>query len=291
MPNCVCDIQSGMESNLRTLGPNESRLILSLAEDNREIVSAAEAIDLLGSETTARSVIRSLVRKGWLTRLVGGRYMVLPSSHGPENIGENNALALASAAVEASYVGWWSAASFHGMTTQCPRQTMVAVLKQRDKVTIEGHIVRFVQVAPRKFFGFAPFEIYGRNARLSTPAKTVIDCVDRPALAGGPSEVARIVFGASRSVEAAEMIADALRMQSQSLLQRLGFLAELVGWPLSEADRVQLRAAIAPSARSTFGRKDRQPDDIGYVSEWGLFVHANERDLLADVPSPYPGAR
>jgi predicted transcriptional regulator of viral defense system len=258
--------------------------MLSLAEDNREIVSAAEAIDLLGSETTARSVIRSLVRKGWLTRLVGGRYMVLPSSHGPENIGENNVLALASAAVEPSYVGWWSAASFHGMTTQRPSQTMVAVLKQRDDVTIEGHAVRFVQVAPRKFFGFAELEIYGRTARLSTPAKTVVDCVDRPALAGGPSEVARIVFGASRSVKAADIVADALRMQSQSLLQRLGFLADLVGWPLSEAERAQLRAEIAPSARSTFGRSDRRPDDIGYVRDWGLFVHASECDLLADVP-------
>lgn len=280
-----------MESNLRTLGPNETRLMLSLAEDDRDIVSATEVIDLLGSEATARSVIRSLLRKGWLTRLVGRRYMVLPPSHGPENMGENNVLALASAAVEQSYVRWWSAASFHGLTTQRPRVATVAVLKQRDDVTIEGHAVRFVQIAPRKFFGFAEIEIYGRTVRLSTPAKTVIDCIDRPALAGGPSEVARIVFGASRSVETIDLVADALRMQSQSLLQRLGFLADLVGWHLPDTDRAQLRAAITPSARSTFGRKERRPDDIGYVSDWGLFVHATENDLLADVPRMSSGSR
>lgn len=280
-----------MESNLRTLGPNETRLMLSLTEEGRDIVSAAEVIELLGSETTARSVIYNLLRKGWLTRLVGGRYMVLPPSHGPENIGENNLLALASAAVERSYVGWWSAAAFHGLTTQRPRVATVAVLRQRDDVSIEGHPVRFIRIAERKFFGFDDFEIYDRTATLSTPAKTVIDCIDRPKLAGGPSEIARIVFGASRTVDSADLVADALRMQSQSLLQRLGFLADLVGWGLPDAHRARLRAAIAPSARSLFGRKERRAEDIGYVREWGLLVHATEKDLLADVPKMPQGPR
>ncbi|WP_310227384.1 type IV toxin-antitoxin system AbiEi family antitoxin [Sphingobium xenophagum] len=258
--------------------------MLSLAEEERDIVSAADVIELLGSETTARSVVRNLVRKGWLTRLVGGRYMVLPPSHGPENLGENNVIALASAAVEPSYVGWWSAAAFHGMTTQRPRLTTVAVLKPRDAVAIEGHPVRFVHLPSRKFFGFTTFEIYDRTAQLSTPSKTAVDCVDRPSLAGGPSEVARIIFSASRTVNPADLVTDALQMGSRSMLQRLGFLIDLVGWDFPEVDRSQLRQAVPLSMRSVFGRKERQPDDIGYVSEWGLFVHATRSDLLADVP-------
>jgi hypothetical protein len=40
---------------------------------------------------TAPPVIHNLLRKGWLSRLVGGpRYMFLPPEHGPENLGENN---------------------------------------------------------------------------------------------------------------------------------------------------------------------------------------------------------
>lgn len=277
-----------MESNLRTLGPQETRLVLSLTERGQEIVEASEVIELLGSEPTARAVIHNLLRKGWLTRLVGGRYMLLPPSHGPENVGENNLLALASAAIEPSYVGWWAAASFHGLTTQRPRGASVAILKQRDPVYIEGHEIRFVQVAPRKFFGFAEFKIYDRTGTLSTLPKTLVDCVDRPSLAGGPSEVARIVFGASGRVQIAEVIDDALRMGSQSLLQRLGFLIDLVGWTMPPADRDRLRGHIAPSTRSKFGRKDRRPEDIGYVADWGLLVHASPRDLLADAPPREP---
>lgn len=47
---------------------------------------AADIVTLLGSETSARKVIRNLIRKGWLSRIVGGRYMLLPPEHGPENL-------------------------------------------------------------------------------------------------------------------------------------------------------------------------------------------------------------
>ena len=69
-----------LAANLRTLGPNEARGVLTLREQDRKVVRAAEIIDMLASESTARKVIRNLLRKGWSSRLVGCRYMVLPSS-------------------------------------------------------------------------------------------------------------------------------------------------------------------------------------------------------------------
>jgi predicted transcriptional regulator of viral defense system len=273
-----------MKINLRTLGPNEAKVVLSLREQNREIVRTADIIAILESEPAARKVIRNLLRKGWLSRLVGGRYMFLPPEHGPENLGENNVLALASAVVDPSYVGWWAAASFHGLTTQKPTSITVAVLRQVPARTVEGTDIRFVTVAKRKFFGITRYDVYGRQVALSTPAKTVVDCADRPDLAGGPAEVSRIVYGAVTSVDAHELADAALQMKSTALLQRLGFLADLVGWKLPEHVRGQFRLAIAKSARSTFGRDHRQEHDIGYVGDWGLIVNATRDDLLADVP-------
>ncbi len=65
-----------METTPRTLGPAEARVVLSFREQGREIVEADDIIKLLESEKTGRKVIRNLVRKGWLTRLVGGRYLL-----------------------------------------------------------------------------------------------------------------------------------------------------------------------------------------------------------------------
>ena len=271
-------------TNLRTLGPAEARVVLSFREQARDVVEAGDIIGILNSEQTGRKVIRNLVRKGWLTRLTGGRYMLLPPERGAESIGENNPLAVAAAVVEESYVGWWSAAAFHGFTTQKPTTVFVAVKRQTPARTVEGAEIRFVTVEPRKFFGSKNYTVYGRNTLISDPEKTVIDCIDRPDLAGGPAELTRIAHAAMSDIDPGKLVSAAMQMKSTSLLQRLGFLTDLVGRPLPEELRQRLRGAIPKSTRSIFGARARGDGDIGYVSEWGLFVHARKNDLLAEVP-------
>lgn len=281
---CTVKGDISMQNTLRTLGPKEATVVLSLTEQGRNVVRAGDVIDLLGSESSARKVIRNLLRKGWLSRLIGGRYMFLPPEHGPENLGENNVLALAAAVVDPSYVGWWAAASFHSLTTQKPMSIAVATLRQLPVRMIEGAEIRFIKLTKRKFFGSAVYKVYGRDVAISTPAKTVVDCVDHPELAGGPAELARIVCGASPTIDAEEIGRAALRMKSTALLQRLGFLTDLVGWRWPDNLRDEIRSAIPKSARSVLGRIDRQKGDIGYVADWGLFVNAARLDLLSDVP-------
>jgi predicted transcriptional regulator of viral defense system len=248
------------------------------------VVRAVDVIDLLGSEPTARKVIRNLLRKGWFSRLIGGRYMFLPPEHGPENLGENNVLALAAAVIDPSYVGWWAAASYHGLTTQKPMSVAVATLRQVHSRIVEGAEIRFIKMTGRKFFGSAVYNVYGRDVAISTPAKTVVDCADHPELAGGPAELTRVVHGASATVDAEEIARTALRMKSTALLQRLGFLADLVGWRWPDNLRSEIRSAIPKSARSVFGRAGRQGNDVGYVADWGLLVNAARHELLSDVP-------
>ena len=176
-------------------------MVLSLREQGREIVLASDIISMLGSETTARKVIRNLVKKGWLARLVGGRYMLLPPEHGPENFGENNPHGARRRRRRTSYIGWWTAAAFHGFTTQKPMTVTVATLRQMPARTIEDTDVRFIKITERKFFGFKPYNIYGRKVAISEPEKTVIDCIDRPDLCGGAAELTRIVHGAMRDAD------------------------------------------------------------------------------------------
>jgi predicted transcriptional regulator of viral defense system len=273
-----------METTLRTLGPAEAKVVLSFREQGRDVVETGDIIGLLASEQTGRKVIRNLVRKGWLTRLGGGRYMLLPPEWGAETIGENNPLAVASAVVEESSIGWWSAAAFHGFTTQKPATVFVAVKRQTPARTIEGAEIRFVSVEPRKFFGSERYTVYGRNILISDPEKTVTDCIDRPDLAGGPVELTRIVHAAMAKIDPDKLFLAAVQMKSTSLLQRLGFLTDLVGRPLPEELRQRARRAIPKSTRSTFGTRARRGGDIGYVAEWGLFVHARKNDLLAEIP-------
>ena len=273
-----------MDNNLRTLSPQEAQVVLSLRAEAREVVGSDDIAKILHSKEKARKVAQTLVRKGWFSRLVGGRYMLLPPEYGPFNLGENNILALASAIVAESYIGWWTAASFHGFTTQRIMTVTVAVRRQARARLVEGAEVRFVSVVARKFFGWTNETVYGRPIKISTPAKTLADCLDRPDLVGGPSELARIVFGASRIVDGEEILSTAQKMGSTALLQRFGALSDLVGWKLPGEVRNKLRLAIPKSYRSILGRKTQRDGDIGYIGDWGLFIHLASSDLLADVP-------
>ncbi len=277
-------MQKDIETNLRTLGRHEAKIVLSFCEHGREIVTASEIISLLQNEGIARKVIYNLRKKGWITRLTGGRYLFLPPEYGPANLGENNPFALASAVIEPSYIGWWSAASFHGLTTQKPMTLTVAILRQASDQVVEGNKIHFIKLVPRKFFGFKSYDVYGRKAALSTPAKTLVDCIDRPDLAGGPTEITRIVYGASMVVSPEELAAVALQMKSTATLQRLGFLSDLVRWKWPSNIRKRIRDAIPSTVRTTFGRAKSKSGDIGYVSDWGVIAHVSELALLSDIP-------
>jgi len=47
--------------------------------------------------------------------------------------------------------------------------------------------VRIVNLSKNKFFGFEPVDVLGYKVMISDREKTAIDCIDRPALAGGGS--------------------------------------------------------------------------------------------------------
>jgi predicted transcriptional regulator of viral defense system len=278
---------------IRTLGSLESLVVLSLAEHRRSLVRVSDLTAILGSESKARRALRALIDKGWLARVIGGKYLFLPPERGPEKMSESNPFALAAAVIEPSYIGWWSAAAWHGFTPQVPMTVFVAVTKQAPQRTIDGTDIRFVTVLKRKFFGYEPKDVYGRLVPLSTPAKTLVDCLDRPDLAGGVTELARIAHSALGSLDPEDVLMAALTQKSTTVLQRLGYLADKVGRPLPESVRTRLRAAIPKTFRGRLGRGEPKPHDVGYVADWSLTVNASSTDLLAEVPrisKPRPDA-
>ena len=101
-----------MDRGTRTLSPQESRVVLALAEEKRRDVGRAEIIELLGVKPKAADkVIESLRRKGWLERASWGKYIAIPPDQGPDALGETNLLALASRIASPYYIGYGSAAA------------------------------------------------------------------------------------------------------------------------------------------------------------------------------------
>jgi len=273
-----------MDFTVRTLSPQESRVVLALAEQKRREVARPEIIKLLGvSPKAADNVIESLRRKGWLERASWGEYLVIPPDEGPDALGETNLLALASRIADPYYIGYGSAAAHYGLTTQHRRVIFVVTpVRVRGRQVGEGR-VRVVNPKPSKFFGFAPVDVFGFKVMMSDREKTAIDCIDRPALAGGVAESVSILATAGRRFEWPKAADYLERMDSTALVRRFGWVMDHVKADIPADVRERLLRFAARGPRTWMGPNPttKVRGAIGYDKTWRLFVNV-PRDELRD---------
>ena len=271
-----------MDSTVRTLSPQESRVVLALAEQKRREVGRPEIIKLLGvSPKAADNVIESLRRKGWLERASWGEYLVIPPDEGPNALGETNLLALASRIADPYYIGYGSAAGHYGLTTQHRRVIFVVTPSRvREREVGEGR-VRVVNPKPRKFFGFSPVDIFGFKVMMSDREKTAIDCIDRPALAGGAAEAASILAAASRRLDWPRTAEYLERIDSTALVRRFGWVMDHVKGDMPTDIRERLLRLAARGPRTWMGPNPttKVRGAIGYDKTWHLFVNVPRDEL------------
>ena len=264
----------------RSLSPQESRVVLSMAEHGSREIERGQIIDMLGvSPQAADHVIRSLRRKGWLERASWGRYLLIPPEMGPHALGESNVLALASRIAEPYYFGYGTAAMHYGFTTQ-HRQVirLVTPMRTRNRRVLDSE-VRIVNPVLRKFFGFRPVDVLSYTVMMSDREKTAIDCIDRPDLAGGEGEAATILATACRRIDWHKAAGYLDRMSSKTLTRRFGWLAERAGATIPEDVRAHLQDLAKGSGRAYFGPRPPKPDAIGYQESWQLTVNVACHEL------------
>lgn len=255
--------------------------MLALAESGQRQVTRQEIISILDtSPEAADHVIRSLRKKGWLERASWGKYLLIPPEHGPEALGESNVLALASLITEPYYIGYGTAATHYGMTTQ-HRNVVWLITPQhlRDRQVLNAK-VKIVNPSSKKFFGCTAVDILGFEVQMSDREKTAIDCVDRPDLSGGVSEVAYIVARACQKMDWGKAIDYLMRMDSVALIRKFGWLVDRAGANIPD----HLRTRLLDEARTRrsvaiLGPKAAAKEVIGYQSEWKVTINVPENDL------------
>ena len=275
----------------RSLSPQESRVVLSMAEHGSREIERQGIIDMLGvSPQAADHVIRSLRRKGWLERASWGRYLLIPPEMGPDALGESNVLALASRIARPYYFGYGTAATHYGFTTQHRRVVqLVTPMRARNRRVLDTE-VRIVNPVPGKFFGFGPVDVLGYTVMMSDREKTAIDCIDRPDLAGGEGEAATVLATACRRIDWHKAAGYLDRMSSKTLTRRFGWLAERAGATIPEDVRTHLQDLAKGSGRAYFGPRTPKPGAIGYQESWQLTANVASHELSdsAGIARPRP---
>ena len=274
-----------MENNqARSLSPLEAKLVLQLEWDARPAISRTEIVAALdGSVQRADRVIRSLLAKNWLERLSRGRYLLVPASRGPRGIPDSNMLALGRHFVDPYYFAYATAAAHYRFTSQSRTAVWIATTKHIPDRTVRGTQFRFVTLVERKLFGYESTEVFSENVNMSDREKTVIDCVDRPDLAGGIGEVTRIISRAAAVLNWDVLGKHALQFNSVATAQRLGYLGRKAGVEVPNGCLQQLRSLLRKNSRS-FLASPRRWGRIGrYDPEWQVIVNVPDGEILSDL--------
>jgi predicted transcriptional regulator of viral defense system len=273
-----------MAFTTRSLSTQESRIVLALSERGQRETTRAEIVELLGiTPKAADHVIESLRHKGWLQRATWGEYLLIPAAQGPEALGDSNLLALASRIANPYYIGFGTAASYYGLTTQHRNVIFVVTpVRLRGRKVGESQ-VRIVNQADRKFFGFEPVDVLGYKVMISDREKTAIDCIDRPALAGGVGEAATILATACRRFDWTKATDYLERIDSGALVRRFGWLLDHAKADVPPEIRDLLLRLAAHSRKTWLGpdpaRTTVVNGAIGYDKTWHLFVNVTREEL------------
>ena len=227
--NFIVSSTHGEIVRVRSLSPTESRIVLSLEAEGKVELTLDELERRAGVRRGfARKLAHDLIAKRWLERVAPGRYLLNPSRRGPEAIPDTDPLRIGARLVRPYYLGYGTAAELWGLLLQAGQ--VYYVVTTRRIATHPKHVARFrfVRVRPGRFFGRTTRTRRGETISVSDRERTLLDCAQRPDLAGGMGGVAQIAARALPGLDWARLSRYLDRFGERSRARRLGYLLEAV---------------------------------------------------------------
>ena len=268
-------------NNYRSLGPNESRLVLGRTEQGRREITRKEAIEQFSlTESTVNEVLSNLVRKGWLARAGHGKYLLIPPEWGATPLGESNTLALAAQLASDGYIAFSTAAAHWGLTTQVRSVVWIVTRTHARTKHINDSEVRFARLPEKSIFGFERVPVFGYPVPMSDQEKTVLDCLEYPARAGGLAEASAILVKAARRWDWEKAAGYFERRGNTALIQKFGYLCDAGHLKMPDSARMRLRSRMKPSSRTYLVPRRMSEHYVNYDSDWGVVVNIDPHMLF-----------
>lgn len=280
----------------KTLGPVSAELLLRLSAAGKTIFSIADARALTGQSYQATAALLSqMVRKGWLVRLVPGKYLIVPLEAGLESIPMVDRYVIAREVVGPLpyYISHASAMDIHQMTTQPVNTVYVTVPRQRPSRVIAGVRYRFIYAGQRSFWGYEELWVTDQDqVQVSDLEKTILDCAVRPDLCGGLTELAKGIWLRKRDLNEKRLVAYVQRLGHRAAARRLGFLLETLHTIEAETSRQE-----SPNSMPLLGQPETisallsftdgsyalldptLPNQGPYRARWGLRINLDPEEL------------
>lgn len=273
--NILTTMKRKTTSRARPLPAKTSQIILTAEEDNRQILSVSDFTEFYRiTPSYARKMISELVKAGWLVRAAKGQYQLLPARSGLKPFPISDKFVVACQAFIDSFIAFGSAAEYHGLSLQVFPTVMLANKSRSGERAIGKTKVRLVRLATKNYIGFQPLN-RGPNVKVATIERTIIDCIHRPELAGGVSDLPEILRRGRSSAKVSQIIELLPTYKSKSLTQKVAYLLEVYGYDFTDQQKEKLHKFSAGVKSYLFSQQlPGTSKDANYSSTWGLIVNA-----------------
>jgi len=265
----------------KTLGKLSSKLLQELKRNNRLIFSVSEAERILSKSRQKTSVfLGKLARRGLLNRLKAGKYLIVPLEIEKSKEYLENWYIVARELVRPHeyYISHYSAMVVHNMTTQPVVKVYVSVPARVRNRHVCGIYFYFVYCNRKKFWGiFEKWISKEEKVMVSELERTILDCLERPDLCGGITEIAKGIWIKRKEIDYKKLVRGGERLNVPAVLKRLGFILEL--YRLGDDEIIDsLQTSIQNSSSyvvldPTLSAKGR------YRSRWKVLINSPEDEL------------
>ena len=265
--------------NKKTLGKENAALFTELASQGKLVFSIADAQQISGSNYQATlQALHRLIKAGWLVRLGAGKYALVSPDAGQDAIPTANRFIIGRELVgDAPYYGSHETAlEVHNLLTRPVAGVTITTPRRLKPKKVLQTTYRFIYSRPEKIWGTQPVWVTNSEQMIfSDPERALLDCLERPDLCGGISEVAAALRIGETQFDWGRLTNYAKRFNQQAAVKRLGFLLDLLNLG-TETAYERMQAIIGPS----YAPLDPfLPDEGRYISRWKVILNIEPEEL------------
>jgi predicted transcriptional regulator of viral defense system len=265
----------------KTVGRQMASLLAGLYDQSQTTFALADAQRITGlSSTVASSLLHKAVRRGLVSRLKPGVFVIVPPELGStkEYAGDPYLTATKLAGDAPLFISHASAMEIHRMVTQPQLVVFGSSSKRLRSRVLHGTEFRFVFVRSEQYFGTVKHWVTKQEAvEVSDLERTVIDGLRQPEYCGGVTEVAKGLWMRHDDINATRLVDYALRLGIGAVIRRLGYLLELYGLA-SETELARLRKELT----DTYLLLDPMlPKEGVHLRRWRIQLNVTAQELEA----------
>lgn len=166
-------------------------------------------------DTKIHNTLRSLEKKGLIIR-------VKRNCYARENTIAENLFAVATESINPSYISFWTALSYFGLTEQQVPVVQLVSTKQAKELKIGQHTIQVTTFKPKMFYGYQRIEA----GVFAEKEKALVDSLYLPEKCGGLDEFAKCLSNSWQELNHKKLLKYTIQLGNSSLVSRMGYLIE-----------------------------------------------------------------